>query len=340
MPPLVSILIPAYNAEQWVADTINSALNQIWPRKEIIIVDDGSRDQTLAIARQFSSKNVSVVTQENQGAAAARNKAIELCQGDYIQWLDADDLLCRENCESNRSRRTMWKQVHADLIRLGVLHVSRQKGAIYSDASLVRSLADRMAGTEMGGNHHMQTATWLVSRELTESAGPWDTRLLNNDDGEYFCRVIRASNGVRFVPDAKVYYRITDSSRLSYVGRSNKKLQAHLLGMRLQIDCLRSLEDSERVRAACLKQLQTFLIYFYPEKAALVRQVEQLAAALGGRLEIPQLCWKYSWIQKAFGWVAAKRARQHYNMWKSSIMRFWDKTLFLMERGNHANSAL
>src|SRR5438270_12906784 len=93
MTPLVSILIPAYNAEPWVGDTIKSALNQTWPRKEIIVVDDGSRDQTLQVVRQFASKDVSVVTQENQGASVARNRAFELCQGDYIQWLDADDLL-------------------------------------------------------------------------------------------------------------------------------------------------------------------------------------------------------------------------------------------------------
>ena len=93
MTPLVSILIPAYNAERWIGDTIQSALAQIWPRTEIIIVDDGSRDRTLRVARQFASRNVSVVTQENQGASAARNRAFELCQGDYIQWLDADDLL-------------------------------------------------------------------------------------------------------------------------------------------------------------------------------------------------------------------------------------------------------
>src|SRR2546425_6261438 len=93
MQPLVSILIPAYNAEPWIADTIRSALAQTWPRKEIIVVDDGSRDQTLSIARQFASKNVSVVTQENQGASAARNRALALSQGKFIQWLDADDLI-------------------------------------------------------------------------------------------------------------------------------------------------------------------------------------------------------------------------------------------------------
>src|SRR5918996_6070506 len=88
--PLVSILIPAFNAQDYIAETLKSAIEQTWEKKEIIVVDDGSRDQTLSVARQFASKTVSVVTQENQGAAAARNKALERCQGDYIQWLDAD----------------------------------------------------------------------------------------------------------------------------------------------------------------------------------------------------------------------------------------------------------
>src|SRR5208283_4421853 len=73
-----------------------SALGQAWPKKEIIVVDDGSTDQTLAVARQFTTKAVTVVTQTNQGVSAARNKAISLCKGDYIQWLDADDLLSRD----------------------------------------------------------------------------------------------------------------------------------------------------------------------------------------------------------------------------------------------------
>ena len=93
MKPLVSILIPAFNAEHWIADCLSCAVSQIWPRKEIIVVDDGSKDQTLAIAKQFESSFLKVCTQKNQGAAATRNNAFAMCQGDYVQWLDADDLM-------------------------------------------------------------------------------------------------------------------------------------------------------------------------------------------------------------------------------------------------------
>jgi|GEM_PF-108175 len=96
MKPLVSILVPAFNSQEWIADTLRSAIAQTRARKEIIVVDDGSTDQTLAIARQFGSDCVRVVSQENQGAAAARNNALSLSRGDYIQWLDADDLLASD----------------------------------------------------------------------------------------------------------------------------------------------------------------------------------------------------------------------------------------------------
>ena len=182
----------------------------------------------------------------------------------------------------------------------------------------------------------MNPATWLVSRELTEAAGPWDRRLIYCEDGEYFCRVILASNGIRFVPEGTVFYRVAPSSA-SYMGRSTRKMESHLLSRELEIGYLRSLEDNERVRAACLKSLQTaFTNFFYPEQPALVRQSQQLAALVGGRLQTPRLPWKYVWIQKLFGLTAARRIRQQWNQCKSSAMRSWDKALFHLEGGKMA----
>src|SRR5271168_1163157 len=198
MKPLVSILIPAFNAEAWIGDTIRSALAQTWQRKEIIIVDDGSADQTLALARRLASKEVVVVTQENQGASAARNHALSLSQGDYIQWLDADDLLSPDKVaktmaasEELQSTRTLFSS--------GWGYFSyRTELAKFTPTSLWCDLSPvEWLLRKMGGNLQMQTATWLVSRELTEAAGPWDTRLSHDDDGEYFCRVILGSDGVR-----------------------------------------------------------------------------------------------------------------------------------------------
>src|SRR4029077_11939861 len=96
---LVSILIPAYNAEEWIAESLQSAIAQTWPHMEIIVVDDGSRDRTAEVARRFASKQLVIVSTQNQGVAAALNHAYRLCQGDYIQVLAADDLLAPDKIE-------------------------------------------------------------------------------------------------------------------------------------------------------------------------------------------------------------------------------------------------
>src|SRR4030095_9379368 len=97
MKPLVSILIPAYNAERTIADTLKSAIGQTWPRKEIIVVDDGSTDRTAEVVRQF--KDAILVSTKNQDQSAAQNHAFSLSHGDYVQYLDADDLLLPDKIE-------------------------------------------------------------------------------------------------------------------------------------------------------------------------------------------------------------------------------------------------
>jgi glycosyltransferase involved in cell wall biosynthesis len=327
--PLVSILIPAYNAEKWIGDTLRSAIAQTWETKEIIVVDDGSTDGTLTVAKQFESSNLRVVTQENQGAAAARNKAFALCQGDFIQWLDADDLLApdkisRQLDELDRlpSRRTLLLSAWGKFLH----HYQR---AQFIPTSLWRDLSPReFLFHKLMDNAFMQTATWLVSRELTEAAGPWDTRLLGDDDGEYFCRVLLASDGTRFVPNGKVYYRSHAATSLSYLGHSPTKIEAHWLSMQLHIKYLQSLEDSERTRSACLKYLQRGLIRFYAERPDLLRQVQKLAKDLGGDLQVPRLSWKYVWIKTLFGWRSAVRTQDRLRTLRWSAQIFFDRLVF------------
>jgi hypothetical protein len=188
---------------------------------------------------------------------------------------------------------------------------------------------------KLGQDLSMQTMAWLVSRELTETAGPWDTRLLGDDDGEYFSRVVLASDGVRFIPEAKSFYRRAGHT-LSYIGQSDKKIEAQFLALQLYVIHIRSSEDSETVRKACLDCLQNYLIYFYPERSDIVGQMKRLAANLGGQLEPPQLTWKYNWIKESLGWTAAKRTQLEYNKIKMSMLRFWDKVMYDWEKTKYS----
>jgi glycosyltransferase involved in cell wall biosynthesis len=291
--PLVSILIPAFNSEEWIADTLKSALAQTWEPKEIIVVDDGSTDRTLSVVRNFVSAGVRIVTQTNQGAAAARNHALRLSRGDYVQWLDADDLLAPDKIALQMEEAS--KSVNKRILLSSAF--GKFKYRYYRTKFLPTPLwRDQKAAdwlvSKLSQNVYMQTATWLVSRELTEVSGPWDIRLLGDDDGEYFCRVLLACDRVKFVPEAKVYYRAPWFGTLSHVGSSKRKIEAHWLSMQLHIGYLRSIEDSDRVRRACLRYLQTCFIYFYPERPEIIQSAQSLAKELGGQLSPPQLNWK------------------------------------------------
>lgn len=93
MDPLVSIIIPVYNTEAYVVEAVNSALGQTYQNIEVIVVDDGSADKSLLLIKQINDSRLRVFTQINQGACVARNHGILEAKGEFIKFLDSDDIL-------------------------------------------------------------------------------------------------------------------------------------------------------------------------------------------------------------------------------------------------------
>jgi glycosyltransferase involved in cell wall biosynthesis len=337
MKPLVSILIPAYNSEEWIAEAIRSALGQTWLNKEIIVIDDGSQDSTRAIAENFSKEGVGVVSQKNRGASAARNKAFSLCHGDYIQWLDSDDILTPDKisrqmefaAQSNNKKILLSSEWGQFLYRTKRANFVRT--ALWEDLSPLEWLMRKMSN-----NIWMQPGSWLVSRELTEAAGPWDERLSFDDDGEYFCRVLLQSDGVKFAPGARVFYRTGGSTSLSNFDGSNKKLESAWFSIRLHIKYLRQMEDSERTRQTAIIYLRTWLPGFIPYRPDIVEEMKEMGRSLGGEVKmletVDELRWKFSWMQNVFGHRFAFWAQTCLPRFKHRTIRSWDKTIFRLEK--------
>src|SRR5581483_803348 len=249
-----------------------------------------------------------------------------------IQWLDADDLMSPDKIERQMAVAAKYPNRRMLLSGPWGSFLYRPSRADFAPSELWQDLSPvEWLRRKLALNLHMQTATWLVSRELTEAAGPWDPKQARDNDGEYFRRVLLASDGVRFVAGANVYYRATGMSSVSYIGRSNKKMEALWRSMRLHIESLRSLDDSPRTREACVIYLQNWLLQFYPERLDIVEEAERLAVELGGRLERPRLSWKYTWIRAMFGWRMAKLARLYLPEMKWSVIRSFDRLLYQME---------
>lgn len=334
--PLISILIPAYNAEPWISDAINSALRQTWRRKEIIIVDDGSTDHTLSIASQFSKAGVTVVSQKNCGASAARNHAYSLCHGDYIQWLDADDVLAPDKIarqiEFAEAAGDPWLLLSSEWGRFRY----RIKSAKFSRTELWQDLSplDWLL-RKMSLNIWMQPGCWLVSRELTEAAGPWDERLSFDDDGEYFCRVLLKCRNVPFVHGAKTFHRTRPGS-LSSADSSDKQLDSAWLSLQLHIETLLRMEKSGRTHKAAITFLQTWFNNFDPYRPDILGQMQRLAQSLGGEIRHvhlgqPLRC-KFSWMKRVFGHRFACWIQKRWSQVKDSVIQslhvFWEKALF------------
>jgi glycosyltransferase involved in cell wall biosynthesis len=327
MTPLVSILIPAYNAAPWVADAIRSALAQTWRPIEIIVIDDGSSDGTFAALRPFASPNVRVATRTNRGASATRNEAFDLCQGEYIQWLDADDLLLPDKVALQMAAaRSAGPEVL--LSSAWDRFYFRPERAKFIARPLWQNLSPiQWLQTKLEFGDYIALNSWLISRELCHRAGPWDTTLSADDDGDYISRVVCASRRVDFVPGARTLSRSVNPDSLSNFRRSPRWLRSQFTVIRRQIERLRQLDDGPRTRGICLKLLQDTLIYFYPEHPELVAEANAVAASLGAQLSTPDVGWKYRGIRRLFGWNAAKTAQAALPATRAWCDRTWDRCL-------------
>jgi len=313
--PLVSILIPCYNAEPWLAQTLESALAQDWPAKEIILVDDGSTDDSLPVARTFEARGVRVTTQSNQGASAARNAALAASQGAWIQYLDADDLLAPDKI---RQQMRVAAEVGPEMVLSARWARFLQSPAEASFGSLPLSFDATPIDwviRKLGGHDMMHPAAWLTSRSVIERAGAWDTRLSLDDDGEYFTRVVLASNGVRHCPEAVSFYRSEVRDSLSH-RRSESACRSAYISATLCASHLLALENSPRTRQVCADMFQRLCHTIYPDYPEIVRAVEFDVSRHGGSSIRPPGGFMFNVAVLLFGWKGARRAQ----LWRRGLI--------------------
>jgi len=305
--PLVSILIPCYNAQRWLAETLKSALAQTWANKELITVDDGSSDQSREILKSFQQHGIKVIEQENRGASAARNRALNQAQGEFIQFLDADDLLSPDKIQIQMNRLS-----EADLGCLafgawGRFYDSPDNTrfvpeSVWSDFSPVDWLVTSWSGGGMMASH-----SWLTPRHVIERAGEWDETPSPIDDGEFFTRVILNSRKVLFCPLARSYYRSGLAGSWSQ-RRSHEMLAATLRSIELSTQNLLAVEDNVKTRRACASHFQQFIYDTYPDNPDLLARAEAKVALLGGSdYRLVGGGKVFRTLANTFGWKTAKQ---------------------------------
>lgn len=313
MSPLVSVLVPCHNARPWLAECLESLAAQTWRPLEVIVVDDGSKDGSAEVAADILQRSAlgKLITQPNSGAAAARKRAFEAARGEYIQYLDADDLLAPDKIARQLARLSSLPGYVASARWSRFSAGSPLPGGTPQPNWADLSPADYLTLTFDAGAM-MHPAAWLVPRDVAERAGPWNTRLTLDDDGDYFSRVVAASRGVAFCPEAMSYYRSNLGSSLS-ARRDRSSWSSAFEVCRSSTRALLSLEDSPRTRRACARYWLRLAFAAYPEGGELVNQAVGQARSLDPAARVEHGGPRFQFLARFLGWRLAKRLQRRTN---------------------------
>ena len=217
----ISVIVPNYNREALLADTLNNLLAQALPPHEIIVVDDGSTDKSLEVIRSFGS-SVKLIQQANQGPGAARNAGLALATGDYIQFQDSDDLFSLNKLESQAK---CLEETGADIAFGPWAHVFiRNQQVALQTCVLQQSLPPAkvsLAGWLLRGWFTVFQCL-LFRRTFLLGAGRYETDIRYGEDMEFLFRLLAGSPRVAFAADTLTLYRVNSDNNLSQDGGASQ----------------------------------------------------------------------------------------------------------------------
>jgi peptidoglycan/xylan/chitin deacetylase (PgdA/CDA1 family) len=204
----VSIIIPVYNGESSLAETITALQQQTSSAWEAIVIDDGSTDGTLAIAQKLAQADsrIRVITQENQGVSAARNAGIRSAQFDWLLFLDADDWVAPSFLE--RLTNKLMAETDLDLVYCDWDYMTPDGDELPGDRC--HPDADLFQTYVIGCPFAIHAC--IVRRQLVEALGYFDTTLKTCEDRDLWQRVTRSVSRIAHVPESLAFYRIRFNS--------------------------------------------------------------------------------------------------------------------------------
>ncbi|SDC82721.1 Glycosyl transferase family 2 [Algoriphagus faecimaris] len=282
--PIVSIVIPVYNKAAFVRETLESALGQTYPNLEIVLVDDGSTDGSFEILKEYFAKypdKIQLIDQENQGVSVATNVGTAAARGEYIQFLDADDLLSPDKI--NRQIKLLESQSESVLASCEWrMFQDNPKKSYPIPYGVFRDFNFGLDLLLQFWNHQEmnQPGVYLTHRSLIEKAGPWDESMTINQDGEFFTRVLLHAEKVLFESKGNVYYRSPGEGNVSQQ-KSAKAIKSLLDSYQCYEREVLKFEDSKRVRIALKKVYQKFIYDVFPHYPDLIAKAESLIQNLG-----------------------------------------------------------
>jgi O-antigen biosynthesis protein len=224
----ISICIPTYNRSGYIQEAIDSVLAQLEPDSEILVVDDGSTDDTVKVIKKFSEQEISYLSKEHTGPSDTRNRCISEARGDFILWLDSDDLIAPGLI--SRFRELVKQYPDVDIF-YGDMRIFGDAGALTGKVIACRDYYERnklLLSRMVYSNRIFQTGTF-IRKALYQRAGGYDTNYNCHEDYEFYTRAA-ASAKFKHIGMISAYWRWHDAN-LSRSGNSTErsKLGASIL---------------------------------------------------------------------------------------------------------------
>ncbi|MBJ7281659.1 MAG: glycosyltransferase [Acidimicrobiia bacterium] len=223
--PLVSIIIPAFNAQEYLGETIDSVLAQTYRPIEIIVIDDGSTDETVEIARAYGDPVV-VIEQENRGPAGARNTGFDAARGAIIALLDADDQWMPSRLERCVDVLQSDPQIGFVTTDAFLIEEGQRTGKRYYGGYQRYPFPDRASQLEEIAKRNFVFVSAVFDRRLLDLVGGrLDERLWGTEDYDLWTRFVLAGAAAELIPEPLAWYRIRSDS----VSRARERQwKAHL----------------------------------------------------------------------------------------------------------------
>jgi glycosyltransferase involved in cell wall biosynthesis len=206
MADLVSVIMPVHNASRYLRDALDSVLAQTYAPIEIVVVDDGSTDSSPEILKEYGSR-IRYLRQENKGAAAARNVAIEASQGAFIAFLDADDLWTRDKLRIQIEYLNQHPQIDLVASQWQVLEAGSELDldTVVDPATVSIDQPSEWLYNELLMDCLVHTTTVVMRRRLVEKIGLFDVSLRRGQDYDYWLRASRVTPIHRLEARLSVY---------------------------------------------------------------------------------------------------------------------------------------
>lgn len=309
---MLSILIPLYNTERYIADTIERCLSQSYNDIEIIVVDDHSTDRSFQIAKRYESDKVRVFMNPYRGGNSARNHAFKMSKGEYVKFLDADDYCSPAMIEKQMAR--LLNDGTDDTVIFSPVRMLYEDGHWLNPP---RSLDfDHEPGIELlldiwrGKGWHCPHCH-LMHRSLVEKAGLWDESVIKNQDGEFFSRVYAKADKALCVSEEYAVWRQFDSGVHAVMSLAAVK---SALYTQFSIGKLiLSYQDSEENREMIGRNIGSFVYGNWSQVKQLLPEVQLICTELNVTMQLPRRK-VLRVLSVLFGWKIALNFVHKYNL--------------------------